>query len=587
MNQDQLSDEDNLVLKPKKSIGSSLGKLLLIDWKIPTQAYIFIFFFASLLVTGYRIYSSNQSLQIPLVYKLNDSNLFPNDPFGDTLPYYASMLWRIIALLVRFIPLEPLFLNLFLAERLLVIYAAYNLAKAFAPKSQLAAVGAMALFALAIEPILGSGTIVTENFEQTGLSIPFFLLATASFYKFQPIRCAIWTAIGFNFNSMYGTYALTYFGAVFLLDSQYLKAWKKWFLAFGLFLILASPAIFLTISAFGRSTGDNRLWLIASAVRFPHHLFPLTWDKAVFGRFFTLITLLITLLYQNRNKLPQLFKHGVIWAGVSILWLGYAFVAAYVAKSPSMLVMHPARATDLWYCFAAVALVSVCGANLEETKGWKRRAILAAAFAGTILIWNPIIGPYILGVGIIALILHPVSYYLLCRVSANRIAFLLTVWVLLIGVQNFQNRLAKSKTFVDALIFQPAPPIQQVAEWANTKSSTDAVFLVDPSWDNFRGLAKRSVFVTWKDGSAILWDRPYVSAWAERLKALGLDITQRGLTEGKSRQKLRGLYQKINDQDVKLLQSRFPINYWVVPQKKASEFSTIFENNSYKVLEIK
>ncbi|MFB2835367.1 DUF6798 domain-containing protein [Floridanema evergladense] len=587
MNEDSLSSQEKTPSTVDSSNKLAWEKVLLTDFKIPTYIYFLLLYISSLLVTGYVIYSSNQALQIPLVYQLNDPTLFANDPFGDTLSYYASMLWRIIALLVRFIPLEPLFLILFIAERLLVIYAAYNLAKAFVPNSQLAAVGAMALFALVIEPILGSGTIVTANFEQTGLSIPFFLLATASFYKFQPIRCAIWTAIGFNFNSMYGTYALTYFGAVFLLDSQYLKAWKKWLLAFGLFLILASPAIFLTISAFGRSASDNKLWLIASAVRFPYHLYPLTWDKGVFGRFFTLIILVITLLYQNRNKLPQLFKHSVIWAGVSILWLGYAFVAAYIAKSPSMLVMHPARATDLWYCFAAVALVSVCAANLAETKGWKRRAILAAAFAGTILIWNPIIGPYILAVGIIALILHPVSYYLLCRVSANRIAFLLAIWVLLIGVQNFQTRLAKSNSFIGALISQPAPPMQQVANWANTKTSPDAVFLVDPSWDSFRGLAKRSVFVTWKDGSAILWDRPFVNTWAERLKALGLDITQPGLTEGKSRQKLKVLYQKINDQDVKLLQAHFPINYWIVPQKKASEFPTIFENKSYKILEVK
>lgn len=588
MNEDRLSGEAKLALKPKQSIFSSWGNLFLIDWKIPTQAYIFILFFASLLVTGYRIYSTNQSLQIPLVHKLNDPTLFANDPFGDTLPYYASMLWRIVALLVRFIPLEPLFLTLFLAERLLVIYAAYNLAKAFAPKSQLAAVGAMALFALAIEPILGAGTIVTENFEQTGLSIPFFILAIASFYRFQPIRCAIWTAIGFNLNSMYGTYTLTYLGAVFLLDSQYLKAWKKWLLAFGLFLIIASPAIILTVSAFGRSAGDNTLWLTASAVRFPHHLFPLTWDKAVFGRFFTLIILVVTLLYQNRNKLSQLFKHGIIWAGMSILWLGYAFVAAYVAKSPSMIVMHPARATDIWYCFAAVALVSVCAVNLEETKGWKRRGILAAAFAGTILIWNPIVGPYILAAGIITLILHPVSYYLLCRVSANRIALLLTIWVLLIGVQNFHSRLTKSNP-LDALIFTPASTLIEVSNWANANTAKDKVFIVETSGtgDQFRSLAKRSVFVTWKDGSAILWDRPYVKQWMERLQALGLDILQPGLTERKARQKLKSLYAKMSDEDVKLIKSRFPVNYWIVSTKKVSQFPSVFENEDFKVLEIK
>lgn len=587
MNEDSLSPEETVSSKPTKSSRFDWEKLFLVDLKIPNPVFIFIFYISSLLVTGYLIYSSNQALQIPLVFKLNEPTLYPNDPFGDTLPYYSSMLWRVIALLVRVIPLEPLLLILFLAERLLVIYAAGKLAQTFAPKSQLASVGAMALFALAIEPILGSGTIVPTSFEQTGLSIPFFLLATASLYRFHPFWCAVWTAIGFNLNSMYGTYALTYFGAVFLLDSSYLKAWKKWLLAFGLFLILASPAILLTLSAFTRNATDNSLWLIASEVRFPYHLYPLTWNKAVFGRFALLIILLLALLYQNRHRMPKLFKHSAIWAGVGIFWLVYAFFAAYIAKSPSMIVMHPARGTDLWYCFAATALVSTSAVKLEETKGWQRRALLAAAFAGSILIWNPIIGPYIIAVGLIALILHPISYYLLCKVSPNRVAILLALWVLLVGLQNFQGRLSKTKSIETALINRPAPSVEQVAKWANANTSSDAVFLVDPAWDDFRGLAKRPVFVTWKDGSAILWDRSYVKAWVERLQALGIDITQPGFTEQKGRQKLKSLYQKLSDRDVKLLKSRFPVNYWITPAKKASQFPSVFENKSYKILEIK
>jgi hypothetical protein len=588
MNEDSLSPREKTPATVSSNNKFAGEKVLLIDLKIPTYVYILLFYISSLLITGYVIYSSNQALQIPLIYKLNDPTLYPNDPFGDTLPYYSSMLWRVIALLVKVIPLEPLLLTLFLVYRLFLIYAASHLAQTFAPKSQLAAVGAMALFALALDPILGSGTIVSNTFEQTGLSIPFFLLATASLYKFNPIWCAVWTAIGFNLNSMYGTYTLTYFGAVFLLDSNYLKAWKKWLPAFGLFLILASPAIFLTLSAFGRGATDNSLWLIASEIRFPHHLYPLTWDKAVFGRFFLLIILLLTFLYQYRDRMGKLFKHSVIWAGVGIFWLAYAFFAAYIAKSPSMIVMHPARGTDLWYCFAAVAFVSACAIKLEETKGWQKRAFLAAVFGATILIWNPILGPYIIAVCIIALILHPVAYYLLCKVSPNRLAILLTLSVFLFGLQNFQSDLSKSKSFAAAFINQPASTLVEVANWANANAPSDAVFIVDPTgWgEHFRGLAKRPAFVTWKDGSAILWDRPYVKTWAQRIKALGVDITDSGLTEKKVRQKLKSLYAKMSDEDVKLIQSRFPVKYWIVPPKKVSQFPQVFENKTFKVLEI-
>lgn len=585
MNQEESSE--TLVSNHNSSIQSALAKVGSIDFSIPTQIYTLIFFISSLLITGYVIYSSNQSLQIPLIYKLNEPDLYANDPFGDTLPYYASMLWRVIALLVRVIPLEPLLLTLFLAERLLVIYAAGKLARTFAPNSQLACVGAMALFALAIEPILGSGTIVTSSFEQTGLSIAFWLLAIASFYQSRPILTAIWLGIGFNLNSMYGTYAITYLGAVFLLDSNYRQAWKKWLLCFGLFLLIASPAIFLTLSAFGRNAADNNLWLIASEVRFSYHLFPLTWDKENFGKFGILIFLAVAILYQHRHTMGQLFKHTTIWAGVSLLWLLYAFVAAYIAKSPSMLVMHPGRGTDLWYCFAAIALVSVLAVQLERARGWQRRSLAVAIFSASILIWNPFIGPYILVVCLIILTLKPVWYYLLGNGSTNRIALLLALWIVLVGWQNFHARLSKTKSLQNAFINRPAPSIEQVANWAKANTSQDAVFLVDLAWDEFRSLTKRSVFVTWKDGSAILWDRPYVEAWVERLKVLGLDITQKGLNEKKARPKLSNLYKKLQDKDVSQIKSNFPVNYWVVPVTKASAFPTVFKNKSYKVLEVK
>jgi hypothetical protein len=376
--------------------------------KISIPIYTLIFFFCSLLQTGYAVYVQNQALQIPLVHFLNNPSLYPNDPFGATLPYYSSTLWYGVALLHRFIPLEPVLLTLFLFERILLIYAAGRLAQAFAPQSKLAVVGAMALLALAISPIIGSGTVVEDYFEQTGFSIPFFLLATASFYKQRPLLCAIWLAIGFNLNSMYGVYAITYLGAAFLLDSTYRRAWKKWMLFFGLFLLLASPAIYLTAAAFGREAVDKQLWLAASKFRFPHHLYPLAWGKENFLRFSILIVLLITILYQNRQRVGKLFKYSAIWAGVCVLWVLYAFVAAYIAKSPSMIVMHPGRATDLWYCLAGIALISGCAVQLEASRGKAKWLLAALVFGSSFLIWYQFVGTYIIAVCLIALTFRPV-----------------------------------------------------------------------------------------------------------------------------------------------------------------------------------
>ncbi|HAJ60151.1 MAG TPA: hypothetical protein DCP31_13570 [Cyanobacteria bacterium UBA8543] len=586
----KLKKSKNKESKPRLRVKLNVSKFLLLDLGESYFIYGFILFILSFVVSGYRIYEKNQDIQIPLVHLLNNPSLYPNDPFAATLLHYPSLLWQGVAIVARVIPLEPLLFSLFLLERLLVIYTAGNLARTLAGNSKLAIMGAIAIFSLAISPLLGAGTIVENYFEQTGFAIPFFLLAIASFYKSRPINCAIWTAIGFNFNSMYGTYALTYFTAVFLLDSTYRNVWKKWLVAFGLFLVLVSPTIFLTISAFGRNAPDNHLWLLASQVRFSYHLYPLTWKWYEFAKFVVVIIALGTLLYQNRQKMEKLFKHGAIWTGVSLLWLLYAFLAAYVFKSPSMLVMHPARGTDLWCCFAAIVVMSICAINFEASTGRQRRIIWAIAFICSILFWHSPLAPYpIIVVSLIVLISRPLRSYILSKNSISRLTLLITVCVFLVGIVNFYTRLTATKSVTAALFHRPPAAIEEIARWANTNTSLDKVFLVPPAtlrWKYFRALAKRPVFITWKDASAILWERSFVQDWAERMQAFGLDITQDKPNQKKVYNKLKSLYRQLGDEDIKRLKSRYKIDYWVVPIEQPSTLAIAFQNPSFKVLKL-
>ncbi len=547
---------------------------------------------STFLINKYYIYYANQSLQIPLVNLLNDTSLYPNDPFVATLPNYSSQLWPLVSLANRYIPLEPLFLCIFLLQKVLLLYAAGNLAKTFVPDSWLAIFGTMAMFAVGIKPILGEGTIVTSYLEQTGLSIPFLLLAIASFYKARPIAWAIWLAIGFNLNSMYGVYAITYCGAVFILDVNYRHKWKNWIAAFGLFLILASPAIVHTFSAFSRTSTNNDLWLIACQLFYPWHFYPHVWSPKGIAKFGVLLFIVVALVYKNKHKLEKVFKFVTTCTLVSIIWLLYAVLAAYVAKLPSMLVMHPVRGTDLWYCIAGTALVSICGIGIEENRSGQRRYIYVAAFAVSIIILHPMVESYIIyviGFFLIAAFVKPVRYFILGLENYKNLSLIITVLVLLIGVTNFGKELAKSGNIKDTLIGRPPYVYEQLADWARLKTSKDAVFLNPPNWGNwthFRALAKRSVFVNWNDAAAMLWDRPFVEVWAERLNALGLDITEDGLNHLKARRKLRDLYNELEDEDVKKLQLRYGINYWVVPIKKSSKFAIAFQNQSYKVLDL-
>jgi hypothetical protein len=528
---------------------------------------------------------------------LKNPYLYPNDPFAATLPYYASMLWRAVALGSRIIPLEPLLFILFLIERYLVIYAAGRLARVFAPESSLAVLGAMAFFSLAPQPIIGGGTIVTNYFEQTGLSIPFFLLAMAAFYRHQPIAWAVWLSVGFNLHSMYGTYALTYFGAAFVLDSTYWKAWRMWFLSLALFLVLASPAIVLTFMAYSREAADNNLWVIASHVRLSHHLYPTAWSTWLLAKFGTVTALFIVLILHYKGKLEKLFKHGIAWTGVSMVWVVYAFVAAYI-ESPSMLVMQPVRGVDLWHCFAGIGAISILAVALEEEDG--SQVLLPVAFLASILVL--IIFKFFILAPLLALLVfffitwvskkRPVRIEnLLASLRGNpgHLGVFLSLIVLIGGMLAFQVRLAKVPTVSGALYARPDPFVEQVAIWANANTPVDAMFLINPTWDTFRALSKRPIFVTRKDGSALLWDRTYVTDWVERLRAFGFDINinRRAMNKQDFDEELNRLYLKLHDPQVRILKKRFPIRYWVVSVKHPSALPIVFQNQQYKVLDLK
>jgi len=489
-------------------------------------------FAASILMSGYKVYYHNQSLQIPLVHLLNDPSLYPNDPFAATLPYYASAVWRVVAWGSRAVGLEPLLLGLFLIERMLLLVGAARLAMALAPGSRNAPVWAMAFFAMCPTPFLGGGTISMPYFEQTGLAVAFLLLAMAAFYRGRAVEWAIWMGIALNCNSMYGAYALTYFAAAFIADPGHRREWRRWLGALLGSAVLALPSIWMTGSAYSRGAVDDRLWITAARLRVPHHLFPMTWSPVSYVKFNAVLFATLVVLWTYRTRVGGLLRGAGVLAAVAMAWLGFAFAAAWI-ESPAMLVVQPTRATDLWYCFALAAIGAALG----------------------------------LRVG-----------------SGARVALLVTLAAFLAGAGTFGMRAEQKSSVLRALYWTPGLSERQAAAWAQSHTPRDAVFLVNPNWGDFRALSKRPVFVTWKDGSALLWYRPFVTGWVERLREIGYDVSRRGIPGRRIGAQLDSLYTALTDDRVLCLSRAYGVRYWVVPAGRASRFPVVYRNRLYKVL---
>ena len=169
---------------------------------------------------------------------------------------------------------------------------------------------------------------------------------------------------------------------------------------------------------------------------------------------------------------------------------------------PRLLVLQPARASDVWLLFASVFVVCVFARRLETSR--------LDARVGTVLLMVAI-GVWVTAHGAIEMIVLLLLALVWRSVPAPRaesprrlaplvVAFVFAGALLALGLR------AKERGSLRAALGS-RPPAEQVrlGEWAQRSTAREAVFLIDPEWDEFRPLARRPIYTTWKDGAAVLW----------------------------------------------------------------------------------
>ncbi len=167
--------------------------------------------------------------------------------------------------------------------------------------------------------------------------------------------------------------------------------------------------------------------------------------------------------------------------------------------------------------------------------------------------------------------------------------WLLVAWVVIARAAAVRARWSDSRDFVHLFLEGPDPAVRQVAAWAEAHTPVDSVFLVnpgdDPDFDQFMGLAGRSIFTNWEQGTALYWAADYVAEWTRRLHALGFDIRRR--PDRPPEVELNEMFLRLGDEDVLRLEARYRLSYWVVPADHPSRLSVAFRTEDYKVLELR
>ena len=300
-----------------------------------------------------------------------------------------------------------------------------------------------------------------------------------------------------------------------------------------------------------------------------------------------LLALFGTLSALVRRERPRLFRQGLVWSAVACLWLLVAFVAAHVLESRRLLMLQPARATDLWICFAAPALACIAAGGVERASDSRSRLAWMLALGAVFLVWLPP-GAWVAALLLASAALPPVWRAVAPRVSPRRIAWLLVAWVALWTLVLLGYRWSYSDRLADLVLVGPDAAMREVADWAEAHTPVDSVFLVNPGdnpdFNQFMGLSGRSIFTNWEEGTALYFAPEFVPEWTERLRALGFEI--RHHIHGSSRDRLNDLFRRLRDEDVARLATRYRLRYWIVPPGQPSRFPVAFDTEDYRVLEV-
>ncbi len=188
-------------------------------------------------------------------------------------------------------------------------------------------------------------------------------------------------------------------------------------------------------------------------------------------------------------------------------------------------------------------------------------------------------------IALLSMLYQPVSHWVFRQGGLKRFAMSATCIIVLYAVVFGLRKEIKDRE--EGWFFnQPRRSIREAAQWAETSAPREATFLIPPGWEQFRGLSKRAVFTTWKDGAAILWDRRFNQEWVRRLAALGADLRESDLRGKDARRDLFKGYANLTDTDVERLRNDFGIDYWVVPVTHKSAFRPAFQNSEFKVLQL-
>jgi hypothetical protein len=499
----------------------------------------------SLIVTGYEFPANNNVFHLPIVGRLYDEPEFAGDAFVQSMRYFSSGLWLILAGSAEWVEPRRAFLALLFLSRLLSLVGFLACADYFGIRET----RQRFLFAMliAVTPLMqgasyaGNGGLFINYFTHSEVANGLFLLA-------------IWPALRGNFtvslamigvtvfvNAFFGVWVA--FVLAFVVGHEVLVGrlgLRRLAVSFGIGFVVSTAfalPVILNIASnpdFGRPINFDYVKFLESY--YPYHFLIYTVpSEEIIGLAIVLAIAVFALLRlgdPDRRMSVALAACVLLYAiGIAVPWL---------TDAPLVLNLQLLRSGTMVHELAALLL------SVLMVRWWfgADRLRAAAAAGMTVAIAIPPVGP-----------LHYLMHYLvLCAllivVAADGGLAVLPIWSAIEAQFGRHRRIVDTCVLAAALLLTAGHSYRnqrliakdeawrsewaQIADWARRETREGSIFMTPTSnpnfpnsaseeeeraaWTNtaFEFVSHRSLWVDYKRGAPVLWRPSYHSIWRTR-----------------------------------------------------------------------
>lgn len=485
--------------------------------------------FASVVIPTYSFGTSNHNEQIPIILRTIDEKYLENDWFvnqndGFSPRYYYSILMASIAGQLGL----PIAFYVIYITSLVSLLTIISLISLDLFKSYFAPIVTLSLIVygpITISNILGGDWLIYNLLIPASIALPLTVLSTYFFLKKKFYLAFIILGVVTFVHPLEGLLITCILALCLLILVKSIDIIKKTF-CLGVYAIIACVAL-LPVITFSSNIQNLQIFEVITSIRHPHHYCPFSFPPSnyiifleVFAVFLGLILWKAKTNWSDKDTLFSLFFS----TGIGLLVIGTIFVE--ILPVPLIGKLQLFRLAP--YLVLVMYLYIGCGAS-QAVRIFVRK-------------------------------IRNSNYKLSDNVTQYSNVLLLVglVFVTLIFVNAVFNT-----------SYLPATgPRDPMYDWIKLHTPEDAIFLIDPSIEDFRLRAERAIVIDWK---AFPFQDEAVIGWWKRIQ----DVTNHG----------KG-YNTLDETELAALCEKHGASFILIKSTSDLNLTTAYEDANYRIYSI-